>query len=276
MDILQTSSTETTATPSNRFWRPFLALAGLGLAGLLGLPLILAPQIEGMIASGAVPSDSSVLTLTALSLLGPALLLFVAVAVGVLLAPRVGLRSHLAARMGAGEPPARSLRSEAPLAIGLGLGVALVIVAADALLTPFIPGLEALQAQQAPLLARLAAGMLYGGIVEELLLRWGVMTAFVWIGWRLMQGGHGTPQAGLVLAAIAISALLFGALHLPALAGAISLTPLLIVRTIGLNAVGGIAFGWLYWRRSLEAAMLAHAATHVGFALAELALLGSA
>jgi hypothetical protein len=275
MTVVQTSSAETTATPANRFQRPFLALAGLGLLGLLGLPLIIVPQITQMIAEGALPPDSSVLTLTALSLVGPALLLLVAVAAGVLLAPRVGLRAHLAARMGAGEIPERSLRREAPLALGLGLGAALVIVASDALLTPFVPGLEALQAQQEPLLARLAAGMLYGGIVEELLLRWGVMTAFVWIGWRLMQGGRGAPRAGLVLAAIAISALLFGALHLPALAGAISLTPLLIVRTIGLNAVGGIVFGWLYWRRSLEAAMLAHAATHVGFALAELALLGT-
>ncbi|PDW00231.1 CPBP family intramembrane glutamic endopeptidase [Candidatus Chloroploca asiatica] len=266
--------------PSNRFWRPFLALAALGLAGLLGLPLILAPQIEAMIASGLLPPDSSVrvrvLALTALSLVGPGLLLLIAVAVGVRLAPRVGLRSHLAARFGAGEPSAQSLRSEAPLAIGLGLGAALVIAAIDAALMPFMPGLESLQTAQPPLLARLVAGMLYGGIVEELLLRWGVMTLLVWLGWRLLQGGRNAPRASLFLAAALISAVLFGALHLPALAGQIVLTPLLIARTIGLNALGGIVFGWLYWRRSLEAAMLAHAATHLGFALVELALLGRA
>jgi hypothetical protein len=272
MTVVQTDFTTPSAAPANRFRRPFLALVGLGLAGLLGLPLVLVPQITQMIAEGALPPESSVLTLTALSLLGPALLLLVAVAVGVLLAPRVGLRSHLAARMGAGEPPARSLCNEAPLALGLGLGAALVIAAADLLLTPFIPGLEALQAQQAPLMARLVAGMLYGGIVEEVLLRWGVLTVLVWIGWRLFQGGHGIPRAGLVLAAAVTSAVLFGVLHLPALADQISLTPLLIARTVGLNALGGIVYGWLYWRRSLEAAMLAHAATHIGFALVELAL----
>lgn len=34
-----------------------------------------------------------------------------------------------------------------------------------------------------------------------------------------------------------------------------------------LNSVGGVVFGWLYWRRSLEAAMMAHAATQVVFIL---------
>lgn len=270
MNTSQTLYDTTAKEPTSRFRGPFVALGGLGLIGLLGLPLIVAPQLEQLIANGVLPPESNVFALTALSLISPALLLLVAVAVGVLLAPRVGLRSHLAARMGAGATPARSLGREAPLALGLGLGVALVIVSADALLTPLIPGLGELQAQQTPLLGRLAAGMLYGGIVEELLLRWGIMTALVWLGWRLVQGGRGVPRSGLVLAAAVLSALLFGLLHLPALAAALPLTPLLIARTVALNALGGIVYGWLYWRRSLEAAMLAHAATHIGFALIEL------
>jgi membrane protease YdiL (CAAX protease family) len=30
------------------------------------------------------------------------------------------------------------------------------------------------------------------------------------------------------------------------------------VRTIALNAVGGLVFGWLYWKRGIEMAMLGH------------------
>ena len=41
------------------------------------------------------------------------------------------------------------------------------------------------------------------------------------------------------------------------------LTPALITRTIVLNSLAGIAFGWLYWRRGLEAAMLAHFSTDI-------------
>ncbi len=34
----------------------------------------------------------------------------------------------------------------------------------------------------------------------------------------------------------------------------------LIMRTIMLNGLAGLAFGWLYWRRGLEAAMVSHGA----------------
>jgi hypothetical protein len=259
-------------SPARRFWRPFLALLGLGLFGLLSLPLILVPQIAQLLADGALPPRTSVLALTALSLLGPAIMLLVAVAGGVLLAPRVGLRSHLAAWAGADPRPTRSLLTEVPLAVGLGLVAGLLIVAVDRALTPLVEGFGALQAQQPPLVLRLVAGVFYGGIVEELLLRWGLMTLLVWAGWRLLQGGRGAPQAGLVAVAALLSAVVFGALHLPALAAQLPLTPLLVARTVLLNALGGLVYGWLFWRQSLEAAMVAHAATHVGFALAGLVL----
>ena len=38
----------------------------------------------------------------------------------------------------------------------------------------------------------------------------------------------------------------------------IPLTPLVITRAILLNGIGGVVFGWLYWKRGLEAAMIAH------------------
>jgi membrane protease YdiL (CAAX protease family) len=31
-----------------------------------------------------------------------------------------------------------------------------------------------------------------------------------------------------------------------------------VVGTVLLNAIGGVVFGWLYWRRGIEAAMVAH------------------
>jgi membrane protease YdiL (CAAX protease family) len=30
--------------------------------------------------------------------------------------------------------------------------------------------------------------------------------------------------------------------------------------------MAGVLYGWLFWRRHLEAAMACHAATHLGFA----------
>jgi membrane protease YdiL (CAAX protease family) len=61
--------------------------------------------------------------------------------------------------------------------------------------------------------------------------------------------------------AILISGLAFGVAHLPsAVVMGIELTPLYIVRTLILNSVG-ILYGWLYWKRGFESAMLAHFST---------------
>jgi membrane protease YdiL (CAAX protease family) len=62
----------------------------------------------------------------------------------------------------------------------------------------------------------------------------------------------------LYWSAIVIAAVLFGAGHLPATAALTPLTLVVVSRAIVLNGIAGVAFGVLYWRNGLEAAMLAH------------------
>jgi membrane protease YdiL (CAAX protease family) len=89
------------------------------------------------------------------------------------------------------------------------------------------------------------------------------MTLLLWLGLRL-TGGRG--RLPLTWTAILIAALAFAAGHLGALAGSAgSHQDVLIVRTLALNGTLGLLFGWLYARRNLEHAMLAHAASHVVF-----------
>jgi hypothetical protein len=67
-----------------------------------------------------------------------------------------------------------------------------------------------------------------------------------------------------VVAAIFISAVLFGVGHLPIawlLAG--GLTVPLVIYVIVANSVFGIFAGFLYWKRGLESAMIAHMVAHV-------------
>jgi membrane protease YdiL (CAAX protease family) len=60
-------------------------------------------------------------------------------------------------------------------------------------------------------------------------------------------------------AANVVAALAFGAGHLPMAAQVFGgLTTMVVVRTIALNALGGIVFGSLYSRWGLERAMVAH------------------
>ena len=111
-----------------------------------------------------------------------------------------------------------------------------------------------------PILARL----LYGGISEEVLLRWGVMTGVAWLLWRFVQKARGAVRPALVWTAIVASALLFAAGHLPVAHHLLGgLTRETFAWVIAANSSFGLVFGWLYWRRGLEAAMVAHALTHL-------------
>jgi membrane protease YdiL (CAAX protease family) len=106
--------------------------------------------------------------------------------------------------------------------------------------------------------------VLYGGVTEELLLRWGLMTVLVWLTWRFLQRRSGTPQPIYIWLAIVVSALLFGAGHLPATAMQVGeLTGYAVLFVIGVNATFGLLFGYLYWRYGLEAAIIAHVTAHV-------------
>lgn len=271
--VNKSNSLTETPTPTNtRFIKTFLALFGLGFIGVLSLIPTIMGQLEALPPEMAeLPTPLVVI----LSLLNPTLLLVVAVAVGTLLAHRVDLRSLIANKVRQGTAVWPHLRPHIPLAFVAGLIFAVVTVGLDWLINPFanVEFASAPLAETNPI-AQLVLGLLYGGITEELLLRWGFMSLLVWLGWRVVQRGQGIPRPALVWTAIILAALLFGIGHLPAMASLVALTPLIIFRTVLLNALGGLLFGWLFWRRSLEAAMVAHAAAHVGFFIVNLAVGG--
>ena len=90
------------------------------------------------------------------------------------------------------------------------------------------------------------------------------MTFLVWAAWRLFQKGEGTPKAALVVAAIFVSALVFGMGHLPIasmLSGGLTLP--IVIYVITANSIFGIVAGFLYWKKGLEAAIIAHIFAHV-------------
>lgn len=245
------------------FVRRFLALFALGLFGVIMLVPVIAPLVRSQLAARPEITLSPELA-TALSLINPTVLLAVAVAIGIRLAPTVGLRSLIDDRVTEGRPVWPGLRPDLPLALGWGLAGGLILTILDVASRPWV-GTELSESDAAAgPLAALISGLFYGGITEELLIRWGLMTLLVWAGWRL-SGRRARPA--VFWTAILISALLFGAGHLPAVAAMAPLAPALVIRTIALNAIGGVIFGWLFWRRSLEAAMVCHATFHVAFAL---------
>jgi membrane protease YdiL (CAAX protease family) len=84
------------------------------------------------------------------------------------------------------------------------------------------------------------------------------MSFFVWLGRFISRTVDGKPTAGVFWIANILAAVLFGLGHLPALTTLVPITPLVIAREVVLNGLLGIVFGWLYWKRGLEAAMISH------------------
>lgn len=103
-----------------------------------------------------------------------------------------------------------------------------------------------------------ALTFLYGGIVEEVLLRLFVMSLLVWL-FTLVRRTRSNIPTIYYVCSIVLSAVLFGLGHLPATMSMYGeITPLLVVRAILSNGLLGIWFGYLFWKKGLEYAIVSH------------------
>ena len=104
------------------------------------------------------------------------------------------------------------------------------------------------------------ARFLYGGIFEEILIRFGLMTLLVWIFYKIFK----KKNIWIYGSAIIISSIIFGIGHLPVMKLLVwELSMIIIFYTIFGNFIPGLIFGYLYYKKWLEAAMIAHIVTHI-------------
>jgi membrane protease YdiL (CAAX protease family) len=242
-------------------WKVFLILWSAVIFGVIAvLPYTLELQ-----RSVLEEIPISLPALIVLQVIQNTLLFGLITAAGLFFAGRVGLGTPILEARLKGEAVTDRVRAILPISILLGVIAALLIVIFD--LAVFQPALsrelgdtaDALflqTTQPAPWKGFLAS--FYGGIVEEVLLRLFLMSLLAWLGSLISKTSEGKPTSGVFWSANILAAVIFGIGHLPATATLVPLTPLVITRAILLNGLGGIAFGWLYWKRGLEAAMLSH------------------
>ena len=186
-------------------------------------------------------------------------------ALGLFFANRIGLGLPLVEAFLRGESVADRVRAILPLSIAIGVIASLLIIGLESVI--FQPALMRelgnsinplnLQTAQPPAWQGFLASF-YGGISEEVMLRLFVMSLFAWLGSFISKTAEGKPTSAVFWIANILAAVLFGIGHLPATAIIIPLTPLVITRAIVLNGLAGVAFGWLYWKRGLESAIVAH------------------
>lgn len=110
------------------------------------------------------------------------------------------------------------------------------------------------------------ASVLYGGVIEEAMMRLFFMSLVAFIIWKVFCRKYDREHipAGVFIAANILAAAAFAAGHLPSTIGMFGhLTPLLIFRCFLLNGGYGMLFGWLYCKYGIVYSMTGHAAIHI-------------
>ena len=241
-------------------WKLFVLLSAISMPGVvIVVPRLIASLTKKIQPTGKTLPPRSVMILAGIG--QTAGLLFILAAVGTAVAPTIGFRAPFFEALLNGGDLWDSFRTQLFPSLIVGIGGALLFV--TAYYKVFRPRLDEQSRTITENLRKelgLAGRIFYGGIFEEVLARWGLLSLIVWLLFKISA----TVTAVTIWISIVIAGLLFGLGHLPAAIGAgARATPALIATALILNLWASIPFGWLFWQYGLLAAMLGHIAFHL-------------
>lgn len=233
-------------------WNEFFVIFGLAMFGAVAI----IPYSIAFSGNQLAEVDMPLPVLMLLSMIQNAVLIALATGLGLLASHAIGLNAPIIEALlnGTALPELNFI----PIAIIAGIiGTAAVILIEMLYFRPRIPDAFHTTEGHMPVWKRFLASF-YGGITEEVLVRWFVMSGIAWLLSRIWQTEAGDPTLAVLWIANILAALLFGILHLPATARLAKLTPTLVVRAIMLNGLLGLILGYLFWTYGLEAAIIGH------------------
>jgi membrane protease YdiL (CAAX protease family) len=230
-------------------WKLFFILLGASeVTAFMALPYTLALSPE--VAKIFTP------TVMMAQMIQSLILFSIAIFFGLKLGKQVGFGQPILEKILKRENYLSDLKSILGLSLGMGVIVTALIIIFGLLFGSI--SLPLLKLEIAIPVWKSLLVSFYGGIAEEVLLRLFLMTVFVWISSKIKKSPEGKPTTIGIWTAILVSAVIFGFGHLPITGNMTAITPGVIARAIVLNGVGGIAFGWLYWKKGLESAIISH------------------
>lgn len=242
-------------------WAPFFVYISILLISFLALYPSFYQNSAALIEAGGFDQLSPFM-FTLLSLIQPFVIAVVSLLLGHFMAYKVDLDSVVYQYFESHEKAKKHFKWSIRPALISGAMYGLIIVGFDLLLRPWLP--EAFQQTiQAPDFIEVLGRVFYGGVVEEIILRFGLMTLLL----HLITFGRRKLSKWKVIFVIVFQAMIFAMGHLPATGAAFEMTPIIWSRMIVFNGVGGLLFGWLYYRYHIEAAILAHMSTHLSAAI---------
>lgn len=238
-----------------------LTLFFMGLLGILSMLTVTIP-LDNL--PKEVLDKFSPDTIKLLTLINPTILLLIAIVIGTALFDKVELTVPTISAVLKSEKSQVSFFEQVKYGIVLGLLTGILTTIVGLVFKSFLPQefIELGNKIKITTIARFT----YGGLTEELLMRFGFMTLIVWVVYKITKQLNGfTYWTGIFFASI-----LFAVGHFPVAFSAVSNPTILLLTYILIgNSIAGIFFGWLYWKKGLESAFVGHVFAHVAMLLGE-------
>ena len=243
------------------YWKTLLFFAIVGIVGgfftgiyvLDGYPPELQKQLLDELAAAGLAGDSPDIIIGVITAMQAAGYGIVLGAIGILLGKKIGLWKD------------EKKITQKPLIASIIVAVVAgsVLILSDLLFFGNYSQIIMDSYLVKPTIPYLIASVLYGGVIEEVMLRlfWLSLVAFVL--WKVFDKKNEHPATAILITANMIAALLFAAAHLPATATMFGLSPMIVLRCFLLNGGIGLAFGWLYRKYGLRYSMIAHGGCHI-------------
>lgn len=233
-------------------WSPFFVyIAILLLAFSLFFPSLYRESQRIIDLAGV--EDLSAFMASLLTVIQPFFLAVLAPLAGHFFTYRLGLKSVVYDYFDSQKVAKAKLKVSLQPALVLGLLYGLMIASFDLIFRPWLPDIVS-QGLQAPSLIDLVGSIFYSGVVEEVMLRFGLMTLFLYI--ISFQARRVTK--GRVIFTIVFQTVLFMMAYLPNVTTYLDLTPVVVIRLFVFVGLSNLLFSYLYYRYHIEAAMISH------------------
>ena len=231
----------------------------LGIASMLTMNIPLPPEAEAILKDRFSPQQIKLLTL-----INPTIMLIIAVIIGTILYRMVNLKVPLIEKLIGIEVDNLNISDILKYGVLGGVLSGILLSLVGLIFNPILPS-EFLKLGES-IKPTLAARFLYGGLTEEILMRFGLMTLIVWLASKIFKG----TKPVVYWIGIVVASIIFALGHFPIAYQAVENPSigLLTYIVIG-NTIGGLIFGWLYWKKGLESSFLAHIFAHVIMVMAE-------
>lgn len=233
-------------------WKVYFVLLFSSICSIIAiLPYVTTIQAEIL---KNIPMSLPVVLL--ISVVQSTMLFAILIFIGLKISTKLGLKIPILESYIAKKKSTVDVKQIIKLSVLLGVLSGIAIIVLDIVFTKL--GVNLMGQAPTPIWQGFLASF-YGGIAEEILLRLFFMSFIVWLMSKLTKSKSKVIENNVLMwSSISIAAIIFGIGHLPITSTLTTITPLVIIRAILLNGIGGVVFGWLYWEKGLESAMIAH------------------